>query len=1018
MRRRLIQIAGLVCLTWGILPCTRALRAQTATQTLELAPGWNLVSIQVVGPDSGGEWSIGQLTNRFRTNGAAAPAPSNLQFWAYEAQTGGFTGRIPEQPDFPDNERLTRLQPGRGYWIQVGAKATLALDGPVTSTPVELPAGAWTLFGLPGVAAGADLDFELSSVFGTRLADIEELWTWSPELKRYVGYKPGARPALLELTHIRPGQGYWIRARAAIRLDAAIETLLPPDVDQPPLADRSGTNATAEIPHGPLKEDAPFDLDADGKLDSAQTQRTLLFAPGVRSQGFSVRRSSGPEVGGLSQWEVSSPQPWIALSPTNGVVGSETDTITVTVNRAGLAVGTYLGRIELRTPSETRLLDVRMVVPTAEGDYRGAATITRVNGKDISLGKVDLHLSLFNDPPPAGEVLGRYFHAVINRDEALLFPQDALLRGVFYDGLNFSLTTTFTMPAGDRNMPPYETFKTPKSTVENEGRAFGDIDENGNGRLDNLNPFPFPVRRQVTLLGRRVDDDVLEGTYVEALPDVIQGTSVYMEGTFRLERLRLEPSRRTAFIGRSQGDPLSIGGSLGSEQVSSIEVSNPISLSEAIVRINVNHPATSNLVYRLVSPQTNSFALVESNGVWVARGLSGNEGAGSWKLVVSWDPSVTERGRLVDWELNLIGFNYRTVTATIQRDLGTGPQPFAGARLTLIGGNVPSGTNASSPTHVFTELTEDSYVLRAEYPGYRPAQLAFTLANTNMVLPPLVLRPFDNPTPELVAEPFVGSAPLFSRQVLRMSPAYVTTNFGTLVEAIWTMGNGTRLTNSGAAAMQAVENTYTNGGHYTNTVRLRGSNGRMVTLSNWVHAHALAPNLATLPLQDHPLFLQPVAFIGSGSALPVVASARVTNRILLPEGNTLFKVSNAGANQPDQGRDVAAFDFQIPDPGNLTNPWIRNLEFFYQADPAKPETWTRMRTNSAPLKPSPSMLAEYPGVRRDPWVAYTSQPAMRYRMEVTLGGTVFGPFEYPGRPWADESARVGGLILQTGRIEP
>lgn len=996
--------------------------ATAADQRLELAPGWNLISIQVRGDGADGSWSVAQLTNRFVGPTNSAPAPSGLQIWAYETTTGNFTGQIPSIADFPDNASLTHLKPGRGYWLRADAKATLALTGPAVTGTVDLPAGSWSLFGLIGVTEGADRDFELAAVFGTRLADVEELWTWSPELKRYVGYKPTARPALLELTHVRPGRGYWIRPRAGIRLDASLETLLPPDVDLPPLADRTGANADAELPRG--DEDAPFDLDRDKRLDSARTQRTLMFEAGISSQTFSIRRSAGSEIAGLSQWSLSADVPWIEFSPTNGVVGTETDGVVVTVNRAGLLPREYEGKLFVDTPSGTVVLTNRMVVPTAEGDYRGAATLTRVNGKDIPLGKVDLHLSLFDDPPEAGQPTGRFFRGVINRDEALLFPQDVLLRGVFYAGHDFTLTTTFTMPTGDRNMPPYETFRTPRNDVEREGRNFGDIDENGNGRLDNLNPFPFPVRRQVTLLGRRVDDGVLTGTYIEALPDLIAGTSVYLEGTFRLERQRLTPSRKTAFIGRSTGDPLTIGGSALSEQRSPITVANPVTVQAVQVRLDVSHPSASNLVYRLISPGGQSAALVQSNGVWVAFGLEGSQEAGKWELEVAWDPSTVERGRLVGWELSLVGLNLRTVTATIQRAEGNTVEPFPGARLTLIGGNVPRETNAPGATVQFTGLSEDSYVLRAEYPGYRPTQVAFTLSNTNLVLEPLVLRPYTNTFPELVAEPFVGTAPLFSRQVLRVSPRYVRETFGTLADAVWTLGNGVRITNSGPAALLAVENVFTNGGHFVNTVRLRGTNGTAVTLTNRVHAHSQVPNLATTALQAQPTFIQPIAFIGSGSALPTLSTGQTTNLIRLPEGSTIARLSRTGTTLATEGRDVAAFDYYLtnaPSSGTgFTHPpiLVRQLDFFYQAKVGDSNTWTRMRPGAPPLKPSPAMLAEYPGLTNDTWQPYTKQPPSRFRLEVTLGGTVFGPFEFPRRAWADETARVGDLILQTGRIEP
>jgi hypothetical protein len=211
VRRRLIQITALLSLVWSVFPAFSTVRAQTAVQQLELAPGWNLVALQLRGPEAGGEWTIAQLTQRFLSNGVPVAAPAALQFWAYEADKEDFTGRIPAQLDFPDNDRLTRLVPGRGYWI---------------------------------------------------------------------------------------------RSRSMVRLDAAIETLLPPDLDLPPFAGES------------KGEDAPFDLDREllWAALSAGAWAAGYWTPTVYKceaigRGVSVLRGGSDASGGPFVWAtlVSSP---------------------------------------------------------------------------------------------------------------------------------------------------------------------------------------------------------------------------------------------------------------------------------------------------------------------------------------------------------------------------------------------------------------------------------------------------------------------------------------------------------------------------------------------------------------------------------------------------------------------------------------------------------------------------------------------------------------------------------------
>ena len=50
---------------------------------------------------------------------------------------------------------------------------------------------------------------------------------------------------------------------------------------------------------------------------------------------------------------------------------------------------------------------------------------------------------------------------MIDREKALLFPVGVFMNGIFYQGLNFSLTTSFPMDPADHNAPPYTSFANP-----------------------------------------------------------------------------------------------------------------------------------------------------------------------------------------------------------------------------------------------------------------------------------------------------------------------------------------------------------------------------------------------------------------------------------------------------------------------------------------------------------------------------------------------------------------------------
>lgn len=992
---------GLVCL----LAATLSAQSPVLEQRIPLARGWNLISLQVSGAEANDGFRIGQPDASLVRASQPGQTSAVVQLWAYDPGQG-FTGRVPEKADFPDNARLETIVPGPGYWLYVNDPATLILRGQAWNGVVDIPGNEWALVGFPGVVQAEGEVFDLGSLFGGQLPDVEEIWTWDAGLRRFVGYQPYGRPPMGDLRGVEPGKGYWVKLRRPFRAQAQPVTFLPPDVDVAPLADRT-ENSDGEIPQG--DEDKPFDLDGDGRLDSAISQRTVVFDVGVNTQTLSLANRGT----GLISWTVDNAIPWLTNSPSAGVVGTETDTITLSANRAQLLrenkpPGRYTNVFTLYFGDTPFLFTAIVVIPTSAGDYRGAATIARVNGKEIPLGKVDLHLSLFDDEPtPAGAWTGRYFHAVINRDQALLFPQDAFLRGVFYSGNNFTLTTTFTMPAGDRNMPPYETFRTPAPGNAPGGILFNDLDQNGNGQLDNLNPFPFPVGRQITLIGARTEDGLLEGTYVEAVKDAIANQVIYLEGTFSLTRESLQPSQRTAYVGRSEATSESIGGSVSSSYTNTVEVPNSIVISQALVRINISGAASTNFNFTLISPMTNSFELVETNGYWLARGVNGNQGQGTWQLVVSWDGSANadnERSRFLDWELNLIGFNYRSVTVHLLRDTGTAQVPLAGANLTLIGGYGLNPVTGAPSDYTFNELTEDSYVLRADYPGYQSASVSFTLGNTNLDLAPLVLRPFVNTIADLRAEPFVGSAPLFVRHIPRV-PRVQFEALGTNVVGEWFLGNGERRTVQ-SAPDAPIEITYTNAGFFSNVLVLTGSAGTL-SLTNTVHAHALVPDPLLPELAS--TYIQPIVHIGS-LASDAVVEPHTTNVAIIVEGRTNRLLNVRSGTVPGESqRDVAGFDF-IRGIETISNRLVTNLlNFSYQSP-------IRMRSGNPPLLITDTIRKEYP--EGAGFQLYTNLPPRRIRMEITLGGSVFGPFEYPNRPWRDETAKVGDILLQTGRIEP
>jgi len=69
---------------------------------------------------------------------------------------------------------------------------------------------------------------------------------------------------------------------------------------------------------------------------------------------------------GTLTWTISDNQPWLGVNPTSGSTTTETDTITVTVGRMGLASGPHSGTITVSSNGGTEYISVSMQVPGDE----------------------------------------------------------------------------------------------------------------------------------------------------------------------------------------------------------------------------------------------------------------------------------------------------------------------------------------------------------------------------------------------------------------------------------------------------------------------------------------------------------------------------------------------------------------------------------------------------------------------------------------------------------------------------
>ena len=106
-----------------------------------------------------------------------------------------------------------------------------------------------------------------------------------------------------------------------------------------------------------------------GTLPSGMTFEAIEGGANPASQTLSVTNKGKGNT--TLDWSVTTSTPWLSVSPAQGTTRRETDVVTVSVNVAGLAAGSYDGTITLTTNGTTTAtqevdvaLDIKAPVPT------------------------------------------------------------------------------------------------------------------------------------------------------------------------------------------------------------------------------------------------------------------------------------------------------------------------------------------------------------------------------------------------------------------------------------------------------------------------------------------------------------------------------------------------------------------------------------------------------------------------------------------------------------------------------
>lgn len=868
----------------------------TITQKITLSAGWNLVSIQV----GDGPMPVSAFM-------AALSSPSNLiEVWGYTPTgdatvPGAWQSYQPLVPAFPSD--LTVLEPGRGYWVNVAQATTLLLENQVPwNGGVSLLKG-WNLVGFPGVAFDSNEVQDLGAVFGVAFDRIQQVWTLDTGTQTFKGYDLTAIPALKALTSVQPGVGYWVYSisDSVINLTPQPYLALPGDGDaSPPQTPESFSSVDARyLGSSPStyvgrqvryrnnaaptdsKSDIPYDLNANGIIDEPTTQDTILYETASEAIPLSIGNSGS----GTLTWSLENAAPWIYTAPAdprtwpagvssrprlaNGTVSSEQDTLILYADRTGMTPGRKSGdTVTLWIGGVPKVIHLLIDVPEVDGDWKGFATTTRVGGKNITLGEVRLALNAFRPPSATNGA----FRAVLNREQAILFPRDVYMDGVFFSGNRFKLTTNFEMPPGDRNAPPFNTFPAPRnpdepspSTGDPRLDARGDRDYNGDGKVDAMNPFPFGIRREITLIGTRTTPNRLEGSYVEAIRGMLPALAsnplpsdinqflgnaflttsqpVFIEGTFVLERQSFTPSQRSV-VNTSVAPGVTFGGSTSGSRTELLTVNTTANINGQItvgLGIDIGLVNPTSLRVTLIAPGGEHSYILHDHTDLLAPSYTLPPGTfygaavnGEWQLVIDWDNTEGERATLTSWGLKIEAASTHRATGKLVRQDTSAPIP--NVTINLEGGVATvSATTDAEGDFTFPELTENDYTLIINAPGYESTTFTFFISEQDVTLGQagkIYLTPLTVNAPEIRAAPTLGYEPLnVEFQML------VPVDYGA-AQIDWDFGDGSPPESGSFAGLVAPSHEYLTAGDFTPTATLSG--GKLtspvtLTLATGVH---------------------------------------------------------------------------------------------------------------------------------------------------------------------------------------
>jgi hypothetical protein len=557
--------------------CTAVGQSHQDVQIIRLEPGWNLIAFQTrpANPDPNAVFD----TNLFST---VMTYDNATRVWSHFGRTP------PASPEHNLLRPMASVELGRAYWVFFDRPTATnwQIVGFTLAQAVKLDfRQGWNLVGIPGQSDGTDLNI-LSIFKPGDLEKIQFIARWQASLQKFELYD-SRNAAASQFQFFNPNLGHWIAATEEFSVQPDMVVEASGDGDMLPLHDPAVVEGS---PWSPGPEDISIHL--PGQVPVFQTRATKavlkipigqdsyllpLYNRGGGLLGWTATFLPRASQGGATGLDAAALSSVLALEQTSGVTSSETDTLKIFVHRSRLAPGTYLARLHVAASTgQERTFDLVVDVGGLDGQWEGRATIHSVNGKANPVADIDLFLHLFQDNKPGSKQL----RGIIDSRETLLWPMDAQLLGHVIDSppgtfdpnyaSRFVISGGYTMPPGDVNRHPFETFPTFGTPVIDpdtglpfltnpEGDRWYHTLPDRLARPNFLNPYPTFISREVELIGQLTGSEggaaVAEGDYYETIRGMMP-RPIFLRGNFRLVRKSHSPSEKRPYKYFDENIPL------------------------------------------------------------------------------------------------------------------------------------------------------------------------------------------------------------------------------------------------------------------------------------------------------------------------------------------------------------------------------------------------------------------------------------------------------------------------------